>query len=413
MKKLNYNYNLLILLLFAFLLSSCDLLGIGDDDEKKKKKTEPQPELIWQSENPLATTLRTTPIIKDSVFYIAGRYGVQKALLKNGEAVWFNDIEKVNTFIAGKMKIDANNLYVHLDHAVKAYNLTDGIVKWSVTFENPLGAIEFSLPPAINFLDQTDTFLFATTQKELLIISKKRGNVEEVVAPEIADLSSSYFSLISPLVSEENNGVVFLLTVLRKQQSSPAVGYISAYNYIENKFIWQQKLPYPLPKIIDLISMHMAKVSNHLAVITGPALIVYDAKTGEKAWSRIFFKGNTDINIGGLLAKSEGSFYIATDAPSYIMKLEAESGKVIWKQSTDAAYGYRNRMFFEDGVLFLSADALQKRVILNVDASSGTLNYDFTTPESGIFAGLHFYFAADGKYAIIIGTKGIYAYKLP
>lgn len=408
MKK--HRYHFLILLSCVFLLLSCDLLGIGDDDnEDEIKERDAQPELIWKQEI-IPTNTNSYPLIEDSSAYIDLQFALRKISLKTGKGIWAFPYDVIGAKIMGNMLSDENTLYVHFKNFLKAFNKSDGTVKWKIDFGTDFDRLE--LAPGNSLLAQTEMQLFIGTRQKLLIVNKQQGSVEQTIIPQVSD---GYQTLNVPVVSASDDQLVFLLTAFNSKNSVTTRGRLAAYNSSDGSVTWETFLPYTLSDISAFFvpKVQMVAAQGILAVLTGPAVVAFDATTGEQLWSYLFYENRTDIDIGSLLTYHHNSIYVAADPR--ILKFDLADGHKIWEISASGPLYFTQRLFVDNGNLYFSAGSSPglSVTLYSTDTKTGELNYQIPSPKSGLLAGFTTAFDVEGRYLVEVGRQQLYGYKLP
>ncbi|HET6528109.1 MAG TPA: PQQ-binding-like beta-propeller repeat protein [Balneolaceae bacterium] len=237
------------------------------------------------------------------------------------------------------------------------------------------------------------------------MIINKQGLIEYEVIPEVPGGYVNQFN--KPVVSKSGER----LYVLSSYETSSGVnGRVTAYSLASESLLWRKDLSFPLPHIVDFLApiLQLKEAGNKVVVMTGPAIIALNTKTGEPVWTYLFYEGRTDINAGSNLTSQKG--YVYAVETTNLVKLDLD-GREIWKIPTG---GLVERLFIADGNLYFSTGLLPQIITMHsVDARTGKLNYQFSSSDSGIEGSFSSAFDASDKYLVNIGLLKIYGYRQP
>jgi outer membrane protein assembly factor BamB len=192
--------------------------------------------------------------------------------------------------------------------------------------------------------------------------------------------------------------------------SGTAQGRVAAYNLADRSLLWQHDLPFPLPHIVEFLlpTLQMTEVENNLLVMTGPAVIALDARSGKEAWRYLFYEDWTDIDVGNFLVYNNGSVYAGADAR--ILKLDPSNGRKVWEAE---AGGLIDQLVAGDDNLYFSSSLTFSATIYSIDAETGKVKYQLNAPDSGVLGGFTSAFDVSNNYLVNIGRMKMYGYRLP
>lgn len=390
---------LAILLALSGGVTGCDLFRSGDEEPRGG-------EVVWTFTLTEDIVENTRPLIKGGRVFVPADGKVRAFNLDDGTLLWTVPVRGPNAIGSRSPLIGEGRLYLNDINLVHAIDLESGNVVWRTRIESFSGF-------GGSVMAQDATHLFFGGRGEVVRLRKSDGIVDLRIpvvqlAPEGVTMNAR-----SPAISED--GMLYVPAGYYRDGAPATEGNLLVYDAETGAYQWGYAIPnrrVKPPSAPDSIVIDAAprdaRISDELIVSTaGQSIIALDRHTGELRWEQFFENDGFDVG----LAIDDGRAYVGSLGTN-VYAFDLQTGDVLWKRP-DTRGSITTILTVTDGRVYFCNESGGQIWVL--DKETGRVIWHGFPPEypEDDFATYLSPLAVGEGYMVNVGSKKIYALRVP
>lgn len=376
-----------IALIGISLLVACDIIN-GDSDDAAGV-------VAWSVENEYTNSVSTQPLIDGEQVFVLHDGFLRAYQLNSGKLIWSQRILSAgNTRIFSfNLLVDNDHVYIDVGYDYRAYNKTNGNLKWRREFTTDgsefagLGTAQIS---------QNEDYLFLPRKRRVLQAQKHTGSIVKEfpldrLIPEGVEQGAT-----NPLPSPYADNILYVPTVYWDTVNEPnkRTGNLFAFDISTGELLWEFKGPnrvMPTEEFQARDSLEIGSpmreiklTEDHVVVASNPTVMLLDRMTGELIW-QIPLKYRRFVGNPGEENSFDGVMLGLAVEPSgiYITSLSGLARKLNWSDGSEI---WNVDIKFSNGTLLTVQN---KKLYFNnnggggiwvIDAMSGEVMFNSNPP---------------------------------